>query len=67
MKNTIIKCTIALCSIMCAVGYFIACTCNTGPYSSPLSYLDVKDSIILIILLVTALTSVILSLKTKKF
>lgn len=60
MKNTIISCTIALCSILCAVGYFIACTCNTGQYSSPLSYLDVKDSIILIILLAIALVSIIL-------
>ncbi len=65
MKNTIISCTIALCSILCAVGYFIACTCSTGPYSSPLSYLDVKDSIILIILLVIALASVILSHRIK--
>jgi hypothetical protein len=60
MKNTIISCTIALCSVLCAVGYFIACTCNTGQYSSPLSYLDVKDSIILIILLAIALVSIIL-------
>lgn len=60
MKNTIISCTIALCSVLCAVGYFIACTCNTGQYSSPLSYLDVKDSIILIILLAIALASIIL-------
>lgn len=60
MKNTIISCTIALCSVLCAVGYFIACTCNTGHYSSPLSYLDVKDSIILIILLAIALVSIIL-------
>lgn len=60
MKNTIISCTIALCSVMCAVGYFIACTCNTGQYSSPLSYLDVKDSIILIILLAIALVNIIL-------
>lgn len=60
MKNTIISCTIALCSVLCAVGYFIACTCNTGQYSSPLSYLDVKDSIILIILLAIAFVSIIL-------
>lgn len=60
MKNTIISCTITLCSVLCAVGYFIACTCNTGQYSSPLSYLDVKDSIILIILLSIALVSIIL-------
>lgn len=60
MKNTIISCTITLCSVLCAVGYFIACTCNTGQYSSPLSYLDVKDSIILIILLAIALVSIIL-------
>ena len=60
MKNTIISCTIALCSVLYAVGYFIACTCNTGQYSSPLSYLDVKDSIILIILLAIALVSIIL-------
>ncbi len=60
MKNTIISCTIALCSVLCSVGYFIACTCNTGQYSSPLSYLDVKDSIILIILLVIALASILL-------
>lgn len=65
MKNTIISCTIALCSVLCAVGYFIACTCNTGQYSSPLSYLGVKDSIILIILLAIALVSIIL-LKRKK-
>lgn len=66
MKNVIIGCTIAICSIMCAVGYFIACTCNSGPYSSPLSYLDIKDSVILIFLLVTAVASIFSALKTKK-
>lgn len=65
MKNTVIGCTIALCSILCAVGYFIACACNSGQYSSPLSYLNIKDSIILIFLFAIAGTSVFFTLKTK--
>lgn len=66
MKKAIIGCTIALCSVMCAVGYFIACTCNTGPYSSPLSYLDISDSIILIVLLAVAVVSIYVIARNKK-
>ena len=59
MKKVIIACTSAICCTMCAAGYFIACTCNSGPHSSPLSYLDFKDAVILVFLLAAAAASIL--------
>lgn len=63
MKKIIICCTITLCGVICAVGYFIACTCNSGPYSSPISYLDIKECFVLAFFAITALISLTLAIK----
>lgn len=59
MKKTIISCTITLCGVVCAIGYLIACSCGNGAMSSPLYYLETRDSLILLIFIIIALVGLI--------
>lgn len=63
MKKTIISCTITLCGVVCAVGYFVACSCGNGAMSSPLYYLETRDFLTISILMTIALIGLIVAIK----
>ncbi len=66
MKKTIVSCTIALCGVICAVGYLIACSCGNGAMSTPTSYLQTDEIIVIAIFAITALVGLIVAIKDTK-
>ena len=63
MKKVIILCTIAICSTICAAGYYIACTCGNGSYSMPSYYLDFSNYIFLILYAIIVIGSLYFAYK----
>lgn len=59
MKKTIIACTITLCGLICTVGYFIACACGKGIYTSFL----LPEKIIITIFSTITVASLIVAIK----
>ncbi len=66
MKKIIIFCTITLCGVICAVGYFVACASGNGAKSSPGGYLDIEEGLVVAFFAIIAIISLILAIKDLK-
>lgn len=66
MKKIILLCTITLCGVISAVGYFIACSCGNGAMSSPASYLETDEWLLLSVFMAITLISLIAAIKETK-
>lgn len=63
MKKTIILCTVVLCSVICATGYFIACSCGNGANSTPTGYIDLNEALALLFFSAVAVVSLFFAIK----